>query len=309
MHNKPLKTEYNHTVNKMMSIIASGRLPQAMIFLSADPLITDSLVHRIALHSLCTGQVNRPCEQCKSCYLMQHGTHPDLHYIKPEKEGARLKVDQIRHLHNFVYRQPQCALSKIIVIEQAHDMSASVSNALLKLLEEPPQCSHFILCAEKISTLIPTVRSRCQIYPLQGEAFTEDLIGSESNYRHKVTKEMQLMVLQALVDLKYERSLPSLIAEAWKSYPVQDILYLLYLIIAHLIHLSTTQKQRSTVFSDIIEQLLPLENLNENLRFLTQITDTVKKISHNNINQVLLCEDLLICLSKLLKKEQAENYD
>jgi len=86
--------------------------------------------------------------------------HPDILWVKPEKNV--IKVDQIREIGDFVYKTSQKSVKKVVAIEGAYLMNANSSNALLKVLEESPNNTHLLLDTTNLSSLIPTIRSRCQ---------------------------------------------------------------------------------------------------------------------------------------------------
>ena len=86
--------------------------------------------------------------------------HPDVFWVKPEKNV--IKVDQIREIGDFVYKTSQKSVNKVVAIEGAYLMNANSSNALLKVLEDSPNNTHLLLDTINLSSLIPTIRSRCQ---------------------------------------------------------------------------------------------------------------------------------------------------
>lgn len=100
------------------------------------------------------------CGECAACRKIQSGNHPDLHWLKPT--GSIIKIGQIRELAARVILKPYEANYRVIIIVGAHKMNAAAANALLKLLEEPPARTLFILTAPQPGDLLPTVASRCQ---------------------------------------------------------------------------------------------------------------------------------------------------
>jgi DNA polymerase-3 subunit delta' len=100
------------------------------------------------------------CGNCSSCKRINILQHPDLLYIKPKKNGT-IKIDEIREAKEKLRLKPYEALLSVCLIEDAHRMTEQASNALLKLLEEPPGESMLILVSDKKENLLPTVLSRC----------------------------------------------------------------------------------------------------------------------------------------------------
>ncbi|WPC74983.1 DNA polymerase III subunit delta' [Vibrio porteresiae] len=123
---------------------------------------TDELVAQVAKTLMCTSSDTEPCGFCHGCELMQSGTHPDYHEVRPEKEGKTITVDQIRQCNRVALESSQLSGYRLMVIEPAEAMSESAANALLKTLEEPPEKCVFVLVCHQINLLLPTIVSRCQ---------------------------------------------------------------------------------------------------------------------------------------------------
>ena len=102
------------------------------------------------------------CGHCAGCRLIHAGSHPDLWWVAPEEGKQQISVEQVRaateRLAKTSYRQGY----KVAVIEPAHQMTGAAANGLLKTLEEPSPGSLLILLTSRASSLLPTVRSRCQ---------------------------------------------------------------------------------------------------------------------------------------------------
>lgn len=93
--------------------------------------------------------------------------HPDLHWVQSEKPGGQISIDQIRTLAGYMVQSVQVAARKVAVILHAENMNQHAANALLKTLEEPPPDSLLILMTTSPAELLPTIRSRCQIFSLK----------------------------------------------------------------------------------------------------------------------------------------------
>lgn len=89
-----------------------------------------------------------------------NGSHPDLLTIETNEKGSIL-VDDIRKMLNFLSLTPAESQYRIVMIDNADDMNKNASNALLKMLEEPPANSFIFLISNLPSSLLPTIRSRC----------------------------------------------------------------------------------------------------------------------------------------------------
>lgn len=88
--------------------------------------------------------------------------HPDLSIIHPVKQ---IGISDIRDVKKFMTLTPHTAHVKVCIILQADKMTEEAGNALLKLLEEPPKGSFFILISSQVSKIMKTILSRCLILP------------------------------------------------------------------------------------------------------------------------------------------------
>lgn len=138
------------------------------------------------------------CGRCVSCHLVDARAHPDLMVLLPEalelslgwrnapeddgekssksrKPSQELKVEAIRQAVNFAQHTSSRGRCKVILVHPAERMNTVSANTLLKTLEEPPGVVRFVLSAQgSVDSLLPTIRSRCQLWhlgmPETGEA-------------------------------------------------------------------------------------------------------------------------------------------
>lgn len=109
----------------------------------------------------CLKQKEDSCDSCPSCLKIEKNNHPDIHFIEPVDSGA-IKIEEIRQLKQDISLKSYEAEFKVFIINDAHQLTAEASNALLKILEEPPAESVIILVAAKPQLLFKTIISRCQ---------------------------------------------------------------------------------------------------------------------------------------------------
>lgn len=101
----------------------------------------------------------------KSAHKLKARTHPDLHILSPSGKSATHPIENIRKLIMEATLPPYEAPVKVFIIEEAHQMLPSSSNALLKVLEEPFSHSYFILLTSSLDAILPTIASRCRKIP------------------------------------------------------------------------------------------------------------------------------------------------
>ena len=100
------------------------------------------------------------CRECSSCKRIDLNEHPDVVWIEPEKNRS-IKIEEIRKAKETLSLKPYESPLSICVIVDAHRMTVESSNALLKLLENPPGKSVLLLITNKKELILPTVISRC----------------------------------------------------------------------------------------------------------------------------------------------------
>ena len=139
-----------------------------------------------------------PCEECSGCRrsgtqseepiaidgtgkrgpLLRHvGDHPDLLWVERGAEDTRVRIGQIRALQAALRLRGNEGGRRAAVVADAEWLNAEAQNALLRLLEEPPPDTSLVLVSASASSLLATVRSRCQkvvfrpgeVDPLAGE--------------------------------------------------------------------------------------------------------------------------------------------
>ena len=187
----------------------SGRFPHFSII--AGPPGSGQLIAGLhaAQHLLC-GQAGKPCGTCLSCYKVNSLIHPDFHFSFPVVGAGALALDHYAPFRQAVREQPYLDLPfwqrkfeaenkqfNISIAEarsviermslKPNEASCSVmliwlreylgkeGNVLLKLLEEPPDNAYLIMVTEDLKGILPTVRSRAQVFqmpPVDEEALT-----------------------------------------------------------------------------------------------------------------------------------------
>lgn len=143
--------------------LRTGRLAQAYLFVGPEGVGKRTTALALAQAINCQGEVGQDsCGTCPSCRKIQHGLHPDVRVIEPEAGKMKLGIDQIRELLTEVAMKPYEGRRKVFILEKADRVTEEGENALLKTLEEPAGETLLILVTSNLSTLLPTIISRCQ---------------------------------------------------------------------------------------------------------------------------------------------------
>jgi DNA polymerase-3 subunit delta' len=94
------------------------------------------------------------------------GESPEVMTLEGEGASGEIKVSAVRAARSDVYHTALSAAGRVVLIRGAHKLNGNSANALLKVLEEPPEGVLFILTAPNAAVLLPTIRSRCCTYTL-----------------------------------------------------------------------------------------------------------------------------------------------
>jgi len=186
---------------------ASGRMPHAWLFYGPHGVGKETLAQRFGRLLLCEQprQIDPlgdaqglrhwmdGCGECRSCELIEAGTHPDLHFLDrhlnrfhPDpviqaRKGLEISVEVTRHfLLGPVQAKALMGRGKVFVVREAELLSTAAQNALLKTLEEPPADTYIVLLSTAKDRLLPTTISRCQpvsFGPLDA-ATTEEILAA-----------------------------------------------------------------------------------------------------------------------------------
>ena len=110
----------------------------------------------------CTADGVPGCGECRACTTTMAGTHGDVRRVVPE--GLSIGVDEMRAIVQTASRRPSTGRWQIVVIEDADRLTEGAANALLKVVEEPPASTVFLLCAPSVDPedIAVTLRSRCR---------------------------------------------------------------------------------------------------------------------------------------------------
>lgn len=158
--------------------IKDNKLAHSYIFEGAYGLGKNTFAVALAKYILCENKhEDGPCNECRSCHMIDAGTHPDL--IQIEKDTKVTKVENIReNIVREIEIKPYQSDYKIIIVKSADSINVQGQNALLKTIEEPPSYGIIILVCENMASLLPTIKSRCIVVrfnPINKEQMTHYL--------------------------------------------------------------------------------------------------------------------------------------
>ena len=114
----------------------------------------------IAMYLNCIGTGLKPCGTCETCVAIQNGNYSDV--IEVNAASSR-GIDNIRGIKDSALFAPVSGKYKVFIIDEVHMLTTEASNAVLKVLEEPPEFVVFVLATTEENKILATIKSRCQI--------------------------------------------------------------------------------------------------------------------------------------------------
>lgn len=184
MPNFKLSSEYNYLksqikfLNYLAFFLVKDAIPHAFLFTGikgvgkqsaaqlfsmvcncADVASQVSTIRKPSDQAAVRGEIIGPCGQCRPCRKILKSIHPDVILTRPT--GSFIKIDQVRDLCRKLALKPYESRFRFAIIAEADSLNPEAGNALLKMLEEPPDRTILILTAEQASDLLPTIGSRC----------------------------------------------------------------------------------------------------------------------------------------------------
>ncbi len=277
-------------------------------------------------------------------FLMEnpYGNYHDwLKYLNAENQQAIIRVKDAENIIHKTLVKPYEADYKVFIIWMAEKMNNETYNKLLKILEEPPADTKFILIAENTALILPTVLSRCQVHqfkPIAFQTIEEELIkkGLTSNEAKKIAyqsngdwNEVLKLIVNKQDDKKYKEAFIEWVRTAFQAKKSKKS-------VAHLIEwsekMATLGREEQKYFlnfvSEVFRQALLINYNNPELNFLDfsqqnfdlkklapyihsnnieEIISNLEKASKNierNANSKLIFINLSLLLTKLIHKKE-----
>ena len=160
-----------HVTRTLANAIGSNRVAHAYIFSGVRGVGKTTTARILAKALNCaSGPTANPDNTCDSCREISAGTSLDVLEIDAASNRG---IDQIRELREMVRYAPASSRYKVVILDEAHQLTGEASNALLKTLEEPPERVVFILATTQAEDLAETIKSRAQLFQFRSLTFKE----------------------------------------------------------------------------------------------------------------------------------------
>ena len=146
---------------RLSGAFASGRVAHSYLICGPVGSGKHTLTRILCAAMQCEGRGEKiPCGVCSGCRKALEGVHPDIITVD-DPEHKSMTVEPIRAARSDMFIRPNEGKRKIYIIPRGQDMNESAQNALLKILEEPPDYGVFLILSTNAERLLPTIRSRC----------------------------------------------------------------------------------------------------------------------------------------------------
>ncbi len=146
----------------------AGRLHPAWLLTGQRGIGKATLAYQFARHLLTAEQENAAFYHG----LIDQKAHPNLFILERSADDdgklePDIKIDKVRALSNFARQSPALPGWRVVIIDAVDELNRNAANSILKILEEPPHQLVFLMVCHSLGVVLPTIRSRCSLLPLQ----------------------------------------------------------------------------------------------------------------------------------------------
>src|SRR5699024_5371483 len=156
-----------HVTEPLSAALESGRINHAYLFSGPRGCGKTSSARILARSLNCVeGPTATPCGVCRSCVALGPGGTGNLDVVELDA-ASHGGVDDTRELRDKAFYTPAESRYRVFIVDEAHMVTNAGFNALLKIVEEPPEHLIFVFATTEPEKVLPTIRSRTHHYPFR----------------------------------------------------------------------------------------------------------------------------------------------
>lgn len=278
-------------VNILKRAIVNNRIAGAYLFIGPDDVGKHLVAKEFARALNCEKNFGDACGQCISCSKIGRDIYPDVSVISPQGQG--IKIEQIHRIKDYIFLKPLEGRYKFYIIDKAEGLQRpreEAGNALLKLLEEPPSDTVFILIPTEGQMLLSTLISRCQKlrFDCPPLSFKNEEMRKE---REEVYQNLNKPFLKSL--LTWAKDL------AQFREKVMDVLDIMQIWFRDILVFKITHKDELLVNVDYIKDIQKEEDSIQNLIKKINLVQKTKKLIEHNVNLQLALEVMFMEMTEV----------
>lgn len=257
---------------------ADGRCPHALLVDGGGELQRESLARLAAKMMVCNNSERTPCGACENCRKADEKIHPDIITVtKPDDRKSFVKGD-IKKMVADAYLTPNDSARKVYILSELQYMTEECQNLLLKILEEPPSYTAFILTSHTANAVIGTVLSRVSRIRLGRSGETE--------YSEKSMEIVRNLSSAVNSPYEYEKIKALAPAEGNKAL-IAEVMELFIAVLRDAMALKSQGEALLADMSEVIEELSRKNNMKKLLDMYDAVCGIYRTLE-NNPNYTLL---------------------
>tara|TARA_B100000900_G_scaffold124430_1_gene105061 strand:- start:1639 stop:2622 length:984 start_codon:yes stop_codon:yes gene_type:complete len=179
-------------LHKHVASFDKEKMHHAFLISGRQGIGKSRLISHLSLITLCSNANSVICGECNSCKFSNLENHPDFHELQVLENKKLVGISQIHELRHKLYESSFLGKNKVASLTNIEKISMDGLNALLKILEEPPENTFFFLSTSFLNQIPATIQSRCIDIDIITPKTDETLDWLSSYERSDAIKALQL---------------------------------------------------------------------------------------------------------------------
>lgn len=297
---------HKKNIEKIISSLQTGKLFSSGIF--SGPEGVGKKMTALGLTQEANCAVQPACGVCHLCVRTSLQPNEVYHLVEPD--GDKIKIDQVREVIDYISLRSQLKY-RFVLIDQAEKLTLQAANALLKSIEEPPEGIHFILITSNLAMLLPTIRSRCQVFSFSGLTEQELLkvvpklnrwqvlwSFGRASLAQKIIQEEWLELRKTSINFLHKPSEKSIYDSLFKEFSdTHKAEYIFHTWMTYLRDAMTVQTHLGTeLYNKDVEAFVKIFSENRKIREVIDVLFVARDDYSGNVDKNLILENLALTL-------------